>query len=347
MYRVNVEEKKIAALSRKTFSELGLLERFDIQEWIAGSPEILGEDLLIIAKEHQLPSKIRIDLLAIDRNANLVIVELKRDDSGNAVEWQAIKYASYCSNFTSEEIFSFYADYLGSDIEDAQGKIEEFIHEDPDKLNQSQRIVLVAREFHSDVASAVLWLRDFGLDIVCVRLRPYADSDDSLFVTPDVIIPLPEARDYIERRENKRRDEKQMSEFGKFYATDRGEYDPVMLEVKLRESLAVSSPRMRMFCHVLGILLEEGGTLTRNEIKNRLHEQNLAESIGKAGNLLSSISKYVSYRDNAHIRQIIEYSSEDWPGAPKTNYRIVPEYEDLVKRVLDSKFEQGKSPESE
>ncbi|WP_205544159.1 endonuclease NucS domain-containing protein [Rubrobacter indicoceani] len=325
---------------------MGLLERFDIQEWIAVSPEILGEDLLIIAKEYRLLSGIRMDLLAVDRNASLVIVELKRDDSGNAVEWQAIKYASYCSNFTSEQIFSFYTNYFGEDVETAQEKIEEFVHEDLSHLNQNQRIILVAREFHSDVASAVLWLRDYGLDIVCIRLRPYVDSDNSLFITPAVIIPLPEARDYIERRENKRRDEKQVSDFGKFYATDKGDYDPATLEAKLRESLGCSSSRATMFGYVLAILLRESRTLTRDEIKNRLHEQNLAESFGKAGNHMSSVSKYVSYKDNAHIRQMIEYTSEDWPGAPKEAYRIVPQYEDLVRRVLDNKSEQERGPES-
>jgi RecB family endonuclease NucS len=120
MYKVDAESKRISKLLPRTFTELGLLERFDIQEWIAGSPEILGEDLLVIAKEHELPSRIRIDLLAVDKNANLVIVELKRDESGSAVEWQAIKYASYCSNFTTEDVFAFYARYLHCDIEEAR-----------------------------------------------------------------------------------------------------------------------------------------------------------------------------------------------------------------------------------
>ena len=34
-------------------------------------------------------------LLAVDLTGALVIIELKRDDSGADVHWQAIKYASY------------------------------------------------------------------------------------------------------------------------------------------------------------------------------------------------------------------------------------------------------------
>jgi hypothetical protein len=156
VYNVDTESKQIVKLVPKTFAELDLLERFDIQEWTAKSPEILGEDLLIIAKELELPSCIRIDLLAVDRKGNLVVIELKRDESGSAVEWQAIKYASYCSSFLPEDIFSYYAQYLESDVDDAQRRIEEFLDEELDSLNQDQRIVLVAREFHSDAASAEL-----------------------------------------------------------------------------------------------------------------------------------------------------------------------------------------------
>ena len=101
MYKVDAEGKQIFKLSPKTFTELRLLERFDIQEWIAKSPEILGEDLLIVSKELELPSRIRIDLLAVDKKGNLIVIELKRDESGSSVEWQAIKYASRILSITS------------------------------------------------------------------------------------------------------------------------------------------------------------------------------------------------------------------------------------------------------
>lgn len=173
MYKVDIENKTLKELSKATFSSLGLRERFDIQEWIEKTPETLGEQLLIIAKEYELPTRSRLDLLAIDKKANLVVVELKRDDSGTAVEWQSIKYASYCSNFTYEEIKNIYAEYLGSNEDEAGLKIEDFIDEEIDNLNNQQRIILASKEFHSDVISAVLWLTGFGIDIECVKLEPY------------------------------------------------------------------------------------------------------------------------------------------------------------------------------
>ena len=109
MYKVNAEDRQLIPLIPKSFGDLGVMERFDIQEWIEKTPSILGQELLLIAKELPLPSGIRLDLLAIDKQANLVVIELKRDESGRDVEWQAIKYTSYCSTFSQDEIFGYYA----------------------------------------------------------------------------------------------------------------------------------------------------------------------------------------------------------------------------------------------
>jgi len=203
MYRVNINDKTLTKLSPTNFSAQNLLERYDIQEWIENTPDILGENFLIIGKELSLPSGSRLDLLAIDKKARLVIIELKRDDSGKEIDWQAIKYASYCSSFLVDEIISHYADFIKADEEEAKARIDEFIDEELDILNHSQRIILVSKEYHSDVVSAVLWLRDYGIDIECLRLKPFVDDNGDLFIQPDKIIPLPEAKDYIIKKERK------------------------------------------------------------------------------------------------------------------------------------------------
>lgn len=76
----------------------------------------LGEELLIIQKEFSgfNETNERLDLLALDKLGNLVIIENKLDDSGKDVTWQVIKYASYCSSLTKHDILKIYQDYLGS-----------------------------------------------------------------------------------------------------------------------------------------------------------------------------------------------------------------------------------------
>ena len=114
MYIINRDNKQSKKIEAITFSSLGLKERDDLQEWIVKEPTILGEELLIIQKEFSgfSDTNERLDLLAIDRKGNLVIIENKLDDSGKDVTWQAMKYASYCSTLGKDGIRKIYQDYL-------------------------------------------------------------------------------------------------------------------------------------------------------------------------------------------------------------------------------------------
>ena len=167
MFIIDKDKNRINELEQKTFSELGFRERENLQEWIANNPEALGEELLIIQKEFNgfNDTNERLDLLALDKEGNLVIIENKLDDSGRDVTWQALKYTSYCSSLTKEQIKNIYQTYLNKHFpeENAEENLKDFFNlDDYDEivLNQglSQRIVLVASNFRKEVTSTVLWL---------------------------------------------------------------------------------------------------------------------------------------------------------------------------------------------
>ena len=110
MYLVNRTENKIEKVVQRTFSELGFKERENLQEWIANNPGCLGEELLVIQKEFAgfSDTNERLDLLAVDKQGNLVVIENKLDDSGRDVTWQVLKYASYCSSLTKNQVRDIY-----------------------------------------------------------------------------------------------------------------------------------------------------------------------------------------------------------------------------------------------
>ena len=333
MYRVDTDNRRLIKLTPKKLYELGIFERFDLQEWIETSPDILGEELLIIAKELILPSGIRLDLLAIDKTANLVVIELKRGDSGSDVEWQAIKYASYCSNLLAEDIFTSFAEYLQSDVDEAQLKIEEFIEEELDSLNERQRIILVAREFHSDVASAVLWLRDYEVEIKCIRLRSYLDGDGNLFVTPDPIIPLPEAKDYIKRKEVKQKEAKRPVR--STFSLEKGVFELPELERRIRATLNRRTDLTPRLVSLLEIILSEDRVFRREEVKQKLFEKGVGKDVGQTGRYLSNLSQFLTKVSNPHLRQVIEFTSGGNYGETKDAYLVVPEYRELLQQRID------------
>lgn len=228
MFRVNQQTNRISSVTSKSFSEMGFTERKHLQLFIrsglcfAYQPDALGEELLIIQKEFDgfelFPSVLdacheRLDLLALDKDGNLVIIENKLDDSGRDVVWQALKYASYCASLTKAQIVQVYQQYLeryapvqaevdaAPVVHSAAARICEFL-DAPDldevKLNlgNSQRLMLVAANFRKEVTSTALWLLGRGISIQCFKVTPYG-LGDQLLINIDQIIPTPEAKELM------------------------------------------------------------------------------------------------------------------------------------------------------
>jgi len=213
MFLIDKSNKRAVSLEKKAFSELYLTERYDLQEWIAHNPDILGERLLIIQKEFAgfSDTKERLDLLALDENGNLVIIENKLDDSGRDVVWQALKYVSYCATLTKADICDIFQNYLGEGLI-SKDKIADFF-DNPDfesiRLNPNdgdQRIILVAANFKREVTSTVLWLRDHGVDITCIKVSVYMD-DGKLYLDTEQILPIKDIGDYQIRLSAKKQED--------------------------------------------------------------------------------------------------------------------------------------------
>ena len=205
MFHVDRASNRIIALDPQRFSDLGIGERPNLQEWLAGTPAALGEELLIIQKEFDgfADTNERLDLLAMDKDGKLVVIENKLDDTGRDVVWQAIKYAAYCSNLNKAEIVEIYQRYLDrwSEPASAEESICEFLDEDSlDEVvlnpGNDQRVMLIAGNFRKEVTATVLWLLGHGVRVQCFRIVPYTFGEQ-LFVHLQQIIPTPGAEDFM------------------------------------------------------------------------------------------------------------------------------------------------------
>lgn len=218
-------QKRIAPLSRKEFAEIGLREREDLQASLVHRIEAISPDTLIISEEFRLAtwkdSNLRIDLLGIDKNADIVVIELKRTKEAGYAELQAIRYAALVATLTFEKVTEIYEDFLklgnheqaneytdNKEEEDTNPKqqILDFLGWDEaseDDFAQNTRIVLASADFSQELTTSVMWLNDSGLDIRCVRLQPYVHDSDVL-LDIQAIIPLPEASDYQVAQKEKR-----------------------------------------------------------------------------------------------------------------------------------------------
>ena len=205
LFKIDPSTRESEAMDKVDFSDLGFQERRDIQEWIAANSGIMSEELLIVGKEFSGFDKTneRLDLLAVDLDGKLVVIELKRDDTGADAHWQAIKYASYLRRAGAGDIVRMRAAYANESEPDARKKLVRHLGSDDDlnALNNDQRIILVSHRFAPEVTSAVLWLNEKAADgnlITCIQLTPYQDRDSgSLYIQADTIIPVPGVEAYV------------------------------------------------------------------------------------------------------------------------------------------------------
>jgi hypothetical protein len=197
-----ITDSSIEKVEETTFAREKLLERRDLQRRLKANISVLSPDLMVIGEEFGdwEDSSRRIDLLCLDKNSHLVVVELKRTEDGGHMELQAVRYAAMVSSMTFEQLVGAHARFLGGEnsLERAQSAIINFLEpESPDKtrLSEEVRIFLVSADFSIELTTTVLWLNKIGLDITCIRLKPY-NLDGQVLMDIQQLIPLPEAEEY-------------------------------------------------------------------------------------------------------------------------------------------------------
>lgn len=211
----------ITKLKETTFSFEGINEARDLQEFIINSIETIEEDLFVLSSEYGNweISRRRIDILCIDKDANLVVIELKRTEDGGHMELQSLRYAAMVANMTFDKAESAYRDYLKKhniERENPQKEILDFLgweEINEEDFANNVRIILVSADFSKEITTSVLWLNERDIDIKCIRIKPQKDGDN-LYFDIQQIIPLPEAAEYqvklkekeAEKRHSRNRD---------------------------------------------------------------------------------------------------------------------------------------------
>ena len=250
-----LQKDRIVPIGAVTFSETGISERHDLQRLLRDQIEVIDSELLVISEEFSRwnESRRRIDLLCIDKAANIVVVELKRSEDGGHMELQALRYSAMVSNMTFQQAVEAYRDYLSlRDSElDPELSILDFLDWDEpndDEFGGEVRVLLVSAEFSKELTSCVLWLATFGIDIRCIRIRPYGNKDE-IFLDVQQVIPLPEAEDFQIQLREKRQNERD---------SRRSNKDLTKFNLKIGEQEFLHLPKRRAIFLVVKTLCDRG-----------------------------------------------------------------------------------------
>ena len=155
---------RLAAIDTALKNE-GRTEPYDLEPWLASNPEIIGADIMIIGRQVGTKSG-SVDLLAIDRSGNTVIIEIKRDELPRESLSQAIDYASDIAEWTVERLSEVCSTYTRKTLEDAFNEAFPDVDLENINLNNTQRIVLVGFSIEASLERMIEWLSDsYGVNV--------------------------------------------------------------------------------------------------------------------------------------------------------------------------------------
>src|SRR5262249_55250683 len=150
----------------------------------------------------------------------LTIIELKLAAAGSQADLQALRYAAFCSTMTMEQVVTAYSEFHEVAEDEAKQKIVEFLGDvvQP-RLDRNPRIIIAAGSIDDqELTGWVMWLRRFGVDISCVELTPYTMPGVGIILAPRTIIPIPEAKEFMVKVEQKEASEAQAEKTASIYA---------------------------------------------------------------------------------------------------------------------------------
>ena len=175
-----VDSDRLAQLEPSRLDEERRLE-----DWLCHDIGLLSDQLMVIGRQIGVSGG-TIDLLAVDEEANLVVVELKRDRTPRDVVAQTLDYASSVQDFGREEVERHARDFLGTEFDEAFAR--RFGHEAPEAVNGRHRMYIVASSLDSATRRIVEYLsRVHGVDINAATFS-YFNTEQGEFLVRSTLL---------------------------------------------------------------------------------------------------------------------------------------------------------------
>lgn len=144
----------------------------------ANTDDFTGEALFRVARQPHLGGGGIPDIVALDKNARVVVVEVKRDVDRSQLA-QCLEYAGWARTTSLDELAGMYhrgPQHFFSDWQDFTESSSPIV------ISRAPRLMLVARDFHGRTGSAFEFLIDNDLPVKLMRVSVYEDQQGRRFV---------------------------------------------------------------------------------------------------------------------------------------------------------------------
>ncbi|MGD8239437.1 MAG: hypothetical protein PVH68_12840 [Armatimonadota bacterium] len=164
-----------------------------LEAWLEANPCAIldDEDLLVIGRQVSAGLGRRIDLLAIDRAGNIVVVEFKRGRTPRETLAQALEYAAFCASLEYDELERLLRGYTGEEgptLSETHRRHFSLAEDEGTSFNKEQRIVLIAQEITADIRATARYLRRRRLPLTCIEFRYFQSSSGEEVLARETVV---------------------------------------------------------------------------------------------------------------------------------------------------------------
>lgn len=164
-----------------------------MEDWLESNPDGIVEDERILIIGRQVTTNLggSIDLLGVDREGDVLVVELKRDRTPRDTIAQSLEYASFAERLDASQLEAILRSYLN----DASLSLAEY-HRDHFELgsdeaiafNKDQHIVIVGQQIAEEIRQTAVFLRSKGVKVTCVEFAFFEAHDGNRLLSQEVVV---------------------------------------------------------------------------------------------------------------------------------------------------------------
>lgn len=152
-----------------------------LEDLIENDVGLVDPDLMLIGRQVITDYGKRIDLLAVNSDAELVVIEIKRDMTPRDIVAQLLDYGSWVADLTHDRIRDLHAEYLAKRKQPAipfeEAFAETFGGPPPDAINEAHRLLVVASALDNATERIISYLSvNYGVPVNAAFFRYYRDE---------------------------------------------------------------------------------------------------------------------------------------------------------------------------
>lgn len=190
IYMIN-EDDKLVQYNERDFKQENMEEKLEV--WLENNPHCLleGKKVLIIGRQVVTNLGSVVDLLAIDRSGDLIVIELKRELTPRDTVAQILEYASFVEDLSYQQLEEIFMEYTGEEninLADYHRNYFQLQEDEAIAFNKNQKLLIVAQTVIKEIKQTATFLRKKGLNIYCLEFKYFTNQDGNRIISTDFVV---------------------------------------------------------------------------------------------------------------------------------------------------------------